>query len=190
MFEVIISEVWSHLQYLITKLPTIPLHCDGFWKKKYYHHNICNNFFCIKAQSRLILTTVYPSWVKLLSVLQKLFSPTLISAFTEVPCIFLFDAVRLCFTQLHSPLVRQRLSLFWNTCVLVNTYILISSKFWFRYKFLFSCHFQIKSERVPYTHTNIQEKNTRTRYDYRYIRKGGKHYRPTLPSTSKKEIFP
>jgi hypothetical protein len=56
--------------------------------------------FLYKDAKQVMLTTTFPSWVKFISLLQKLFSPTLIPIYIEAPRIFLFDAVRLYFTQL------------------------------------------------------------------------------------------
>jgi ribosomal protein L32 len=122
MSEVVIPEVCSHLQHLITKLLTIPLHFDGFSKKKYYHHTVCNYCFLYKGTKQVDTNYSVPIRVKLLSLLQKLFSPTLTSVFTEVSGTFLFDAVRLCFTQLLSPLWSDRVCPFSETPVSLLTH--------------------------------------------------------------------
>jgi hypothetical protein len=66
---------------------------------------------------------MFPPRVKLLSLLQKLFSPTLFTVFTEVPRMILFDAVRLCFTQLLSQLWSDRICPFSVTPVSLLTRI-------------------------------------------------------------------
>jgi hypothetical protein len=114
-------------------LLAIPLLFDGFSNKEVLPPQCLQLlFFCIRIQSWLILATMFPSRVKLLALVKKLFSPTLISVFTEVPRIFLFEAVRLSFTQVLSPLWSDRGCPFSETPVSLLTHThLVPLSFYF-----------------------------------------------------------
>jgi hypothetical protein len=100
-------------------------------------------FFSVKAQNRLILTTMFPSGVKLLSLLQKSFTNINFSIHRSAMYLFVGCTevvLHSCFRHFGQ-----------IEAVSFLKHIFISSNFWFRCKFLCSRHFQIKTEHVPHT---------------------------------------